>query len=142
MQLLHGKRTNRRTAAAFPLIVISLSQGELSRDRAHTEQFSSPPIQAAAVFAEAEQLNGGKTAEQRRNIMINVKSNLFTFFVCAGCCTIDRRYSSNKSQLQTLLKTKTTPVCLAVTHLHRCFHSVLPADTSCQLTVHSVDVNC
>lgn len=51
------KRTNERLATAFPLIVISLSQGELSRDRARTEQFSSPPIQAAAVFSEAKQLN-------------------------------------------------------------------------------------
>lgn len=44
------KRTNERLATAFPLIVISLSQGELSRDRARTEQFSSPPIPAATVF--------------------------------------------------------------------------------------------
>lgn len=57
--------TNRRKATAFPLIVISLSQKELSRDRAHTEQFSSPPIQTAAVFAEAEQLNGRKTTKHK-----------------------------------------------------------------------------
>lgn len=58
-----SKRTNRQKATAFPLIVISLSQKELSRDRAHTEQFSSLPIQTAAVFAEAEQLNGRKTTK-------------------------------------------------------------------------------
>lgn len=55
-----SERTNRRKATAFPLIVISLSQEELSRDRARTEQFSSLPIQTAAVFAEAKQLNGRK----------------------------------------------------------------------------------
>lgn len=44
------KWTNERLATAFPLIVISLSQGELSRDQARTEQFSSPPIPAATVF--------------------------------------------------------------------------------------------
>lgn len=50
-------------ATAFPLIVISLSQRELSRDQAHTGQFCSPPIQAAAAFEEAEQLNGGETTK-------------------------------------------------------------------------------
>lgn len=59
-----SERTNERLATAFPLIVISLSQGELSRDRAHTEQFTSPPIQTAAVFTEAEQLNGTKTTKR------------------------------------------------------------------------------
>lgn len=38
-------------ATAFPLIVILLAQGELSCDQAHTEQFTSLPIQTAAVFA-------------------------------------------------------------------------------------------
>lgn len=60
-----SERTNERLATAFPLIVISLSQGELSRDQAHTEQFSSPPIQTAAVFTEAEQLNGRKTTKEK-----------------------------------------------------------------------------
>lgn len=41
-----------RRETAFQLIVISLSQGELSRDRAHTEQFSSQPIRDGAVNAE------------------------------------------------------------------------------------------
>lgn len=49
--------------AAFQLIVISLSQGELSRDRAHTEQFSSPPIQTDAIGAQC--LNGGKGADRK-----------------------------------------------------------------------------
>lgn len=60
-------------ATAFPLIVISLSQGELSRDWAHTEQFSSPPIQTAAVFTEAEQLNGRKTTKERQTDTKSVK---------------------------------------------------------------------
>ncbi len=55
-----SERINERRATAFPLIVISLSQGELSRDQAHTEQFSSPPIQTASVFTEAVQLDGKK----------------------------------------------------------------------------------
>lgn len=59
-----SERTNERLATAFPLIVISLSQGELSRDRARTEQFSSPPIRAAAVFSEAKQLNWWKTTKE------------------------------------------------------------------------------
>lgn len=60
-----SERINEQMATAFPLIVISLSQGELSRDRAHKEQFSSPPIQTAAVFAEAEQLNRRRTTKER-----------------------------------------------------------------------------
>ncbi|CAB1445983.1 unnamed protein product [Pleuronectes platessa] len=36
--------------------------GELSRDRAHTEQFSSPPIQAVSVIA--ERLNVRKTTKE------------------------------------------------------------------------------
>lgn len=64
--LLLVLRTNERLATAFPLIVISLSQGELSRDQACTEQFSSPPIQEAPVFSEAKQLNGWKTTKTDR----------------------------------------------------------------------------
>lgn len=48
-------------ATAFPLIVISLSQGELSRDRAHMEQFSSSPIQTATVLTEK------RAAEWKKN---------------------------------------------------------------------------
>lgn len=69
------ERTNRQKATAFPLIVISLSQEELSRDRAHTEQFSSPPIQTAAVFAEAEQLNGRKTTKHQTDVQNDERRN-------------------------------------------------------------------
>lgn len=51
-------------ATAFSLIVISLSQGELSCDRARAEQFSSQPILTASVLAEAEQLKGSKTIKE------------------------------------------------------------------------------
>lgn len=51
-------------ATAFSLIVISLSQGELSCDRARAEQFSSQPIPTASVLVEAEQLKGSKTIKE------------------------------------------------------------------------------
>ena len=49
LQVSKARRGERdeRGATAFSLIVFSLSQGELSRDQAHTEQFSLPPISPA-----------------------------------------------------------------------------------------------
>lgn len=61
------KWTNERLGAAFLLIVISLSEKELSHDGARMKQFSSPPIQTAAVFAEAEHLNRGKQRKKKRH---------------------------------------------------------------------------
>lgn len=78
------ERTNERIATAFPLIVISLSGGELSHDEAHTEQFSSPPIQTAAVFAEAEQLNGGKTREERTDRQKKLPDSDLTLTITAS----------------------------------------------------------
>lgn len=66
---------NERTATASPLIVISLSQGELSRDRARTEQFSFRQSRRPLSFctaAECEENNkagedGGTDTESDRH---------------------------------------------------------------------------
>lgn len=96
-------RTNRQKATAFPLIVISLSQEELSRDRAHTEQFSSPPIQTATVFAEAEQLNGGKTTKRERDLQNDERQIKLSFLHR----TLERLLH---------IKNNACPLCVAVVH--------------------------
>lgn len=44
LHLQERKGVNEWVATAFGLIVISLSQGELSRDQTHAEQFSTSPV--------------------------------------------------------------------------------------------------
>lgn len=86
---LSASRTNERLATAFRLIVISLSQGELSRDRASSEQFSSPPIRRAAVLKaewmeknrQASRHTGRQTLSRERESQILMVYSNSSFFL-------------------------------------------------------------